>query len=90
MRRLPLLLVLAAAPAAAQPVSPNVPAPPVNLDPGVEAAPPPPVQAPAPVQQKPNVVIVGPDGKVTNVGGEPDKPTGEITLLAPCDAGRAC
>jgi len=76
VRRLPLLLVLAAAPAAAQPISPNVPAPPVTLDPGVEAAPPPPVQAPAPVQQKPNVVIVGPDGKVTNVGGEPDKPTG--------------
>ncbi len=77
MKRTPLLILLAATPAAAQPVYSNVPPPPVTLDPGVEAAPPQPIVPAQPAPQKPNVVVVGPDGKVTNVGGDQDKgPTG--------------
>jgi hypothetical protein len=52
--------------ALAQPIYPNVPPPPVTLDPGsppVTTAPaPPPAPAPAPA---PAVIVVGPDGKVT-------------------------
>lgn len=66
-------LVLALAPLAAalpvhaiaQPIFPNVPPPPVNLDPGappVQTAPVPDRPTPAP---QPSVIVVGPDGKIT-------------------------
>jgi hypothetical protein len=64
----------------AQPIFPNVPPPPVNLDPGappVATAPvpdrPAPAPAPAPAPQTP-VIIMGPDGKMTQVPAPaPDK-----------------
>lgn len=79
-------LALAVAPAAAQvnnagqPVmQPNVAPAPVNLDPADNN----PLTGPAPVavpqqqQQGANVVIVGPDGRVTNTGaGQPSGPSG--------------
>jgi LysM domain len=64
------LALAAAVPARslAQPIYPNVPPPPVNLDPGA----PPPTAAPVPdpppraaAPQQPQVIVVGPDGKVT-------------------------
>ena len=78
---LTVALVLAATPAAAQvgglggmggPTSPNIPPSPVNLDPG-ENNPftgPAPVPAPPQAPAQPNVVIVGPDGKVTTTGAQ--------------------
>jgi len=69
MKRLVLALapLAAALPASAvaQPIFPNVPPPPVNLDPGappVQTAPVP--DKPAPAPQQPSVIVVGPDGKV--------------------------
>jgi hypothetical protein len=69
MKRLVLALVAGApALAHAQPIYPNVPPPPVNLDPAapvVQSAPVPDrPAAPAPAPQ-PSVIVVGPDGKVT-------------------------
>ena len=75
-----LALVLAPGVAAAQvPIYPsgNVPDAPRNLDPGQETKPftpppPPPTQKP----QKPNVIVVGPDGKPTYTGEPEDEPKG--------------
>jgi hypothetical protein len=69
MKRLAFVLVAVPAHALAQaPIYPNVPPPPVNLDPGappVTTAPVP--DRPAPAQQpQPSVIVVGPDGKVTS------------------------
>ncbi|HEY1556409.1 MAG TPA: LysM peptidoglycan-binding domain-containing protein [Kofleriaceae bacterium] len=66
--RLVLAFALAPAVAAAQPIMPNgsVPDAPHTLDPGAAQpsyTPPAPQQAPAPA--KPNVIVVGPDGKPT-------------------------
>jgi hypothetical protein len=78
--KLALAIVCVPAVALAQPSiggpAPNVPDAPRTLDPGNEARPyqPPPQQAPA--QSKPNVVVVGPDGKVTNLGDQPAEPSG--------------
>src|SRR5262249_52968214 len=66
MKRLALVIAAVPASALAQPIYPNVPPPPVTLDPAapvVTTAPvptPPPAPAPAP----PSVIVVGPDGKV--------------------------
>jgi len=67
VNRLALALALAApAYAWAQPIYPNVPPPPVTLDPGA----PPATTAPVPdrpaAAPQPAVIIVGPDGKVTS------------------------
>src|SRR5439155_16746454 len=77
---LALALVLAPAIAAAQPYGgpqPNVPEAPRTLDPGAEAkpyTPPPPPKQPA--QQKPNIMVVGPDGKVTYSPDQANEPSG--------------
>jgi hypothetical protein len=55
--------MLAPRAAAAQAVYPTGPPPPVTLDPGAAAAAPAPAPAPAPAAQ-PQVIVVGPDGKV--------------------------
>lgn len=60
----------------AQPIAPNLPPPPVNLDPGAApvatpAAPPPAAPAPA----APQVFVVGPDGKVAPAPQQPAEPT---------------
>ena len=65
--KLSLIAIAVAIPAHgfAQPIYPNVPPPPVNLDPGsppVTTAPVPDLPAPAP---QPAVIVVGPDGKIT-------------------------
>jgi hypothetical protein len=69
MKRLAFVLVAVPAHALAQaPIYPNVPPPPINLDPGAPpttTAPVPDRPAPAP-QQQPQVIVVGPDGKVTS------------------------
>jgi hypothetical protein len=71
------LALTAAIPArgAAQPIYPNVPPPPVNLDPGsppVTTAPVPErPQAPAP---QPQVIVIGPDGKPVLQQGQPTEP----------------
>jgi hypothetical protein len=64
--KLSAVAIAIAIPAAgsAQPIYPNVPPPPVNLDPGsppVTTAPVPDRPAPAP---QPSVIVVGPDGKI--------------------------
>jgi len=62
----PLAVAVTPGVAGAQPIFPNVPPPPVNLDPS--AAPPttaPVPDRPAPAPAAPAVIIVGPDGKVT-------------------------
>ena len=77
-------LVLALAPLAAalpvhaiaQPIFPNVPPPPVNLDPGappVQTAPVPDRPAAAP---QPSVIVVGPDGKIVPQPGAATEPNG--------------
>ena len=73
--------------AGAQPIYPTTPPPPVNLDPGATAAPPQPVQPPAPAPAPaPQVIVVGPDGKVTPAQNTPE-PTnyyiGDGTVPAP-------
>ena len=81
MKRLvALAIVLSPAVAAAQQVpfypSGNVPDAPRTIDPGAEAKPytppPPPEQAP----QKPNVIVIGPDGKPTYTGEPDQEPSG--------------
>ncbi len=81
MTQIALVLVCAPALAAAQPYigaggpNPGVPDAPRTLDPGAEAkpyTPPPPPKEPA--QPRPNVMVVGPDGKVTYA---PDQGTSE-------------
>jgi LysM domain-containing protein len=71
----PVVAIVLAGPAGfAQPIYPNVPPPPVNLDPGsapVTTAPVPDRPAPAP---QPAVVIVGPDGKIVP-GQDKTEPT---------------
>jgi hypothetical protein len=67
MKRLVTALVVAVpAHALAQaPIYPNVPPPPVNLDPGAPPATTAPVpDRPPPPPQQPQVIVVGPDGKV--------------------------
>jgi hypothetical protein len=69
MKRLAFALaaVVPATALAQAPIYPNVPPPPVNLDPGAPpatTAPVPDRPAPAPAQQQPHVIVVGPDGKV--------------------------
>jgi hypothetical protein len=79
---LALAIVCAPAVAAAQypPVLPNgsVPDAPRTLDPG--SAPqqyvPPPPPAPPPAAQKPNVIVIGPDGKPTYTGEQQNEPGG--------------
>lgn len=56
----------------AQPIYPNVPPPPVTLDPGVPAAPPQPIPTPQAPAPQPQVIVVGPDGKVTPVQNAPE------------------
>jgi hypothetical protein len=49
------------------PISPNVPPPPTVIgDPGAAPAPPVPYPTPTPEPQRPDVMIIGPDGKVTH------------------------
>jgi hypothetical protein len=73
------LALIAAIPArgAAQPIYPNVPPPPVNLDPSsppVTTAPVPDrPQAPAP-QPQPQVIVIGPDGKPVLQQGQQTEP----------------
>ena len=79
MKKLLLSIALAPSVALAQPYGgpqPNVPDAPRTLDPGSEAKPytPPPQKAPEP--QKPNVMVVGPDGKVTFSGDQQQEPSG--------------
>jgi hypothetical protein len=76
VKRLAIAIVVAApAAASAQPIYPNVPPPPVNLDPGSAPVTAPPVpDRPAPAPQ-PAVIIVGPDGKITPAAGAAE-PTG--------------
>jgi hypothetical protein len=55
-----------ATPGLAQPIYPNVPPPPVNLDPASAPSTTAPVpEAPAPAAPAPQVIVVGPDGKIT-------------------------
>jgi nucleoid-associated protein YgaU len=59
----------------AQPIYPNVPPPPVNLDPGS----PPPTTAPVPDRPaapapQPSVIVVGPDGKIVPQPGQQAEP----------------
>jgi hypothetical protein len=74
-----LFPALAALPAHghAQPIYPNVPPPPVNLDPAAAPATTAPVpdrpQAPAP---QPSVIVVGPDGKIVPQPGAGTEPSG--------------
>lgn len=80
MKKLALAIVCVPALASAQPglgyPGTNVPDAPRTLDPGNESRPyqPPPQQAPA--QPKPNIMVVGPDGKVTYAGDQPAEPSG--------------
>jgi hypothetical protein len=74
-----LVAVLAAIPVQgrAQPIYPNVPPPPVNLDPAAAPATTAPVpdqpRAPAP---QPSVIVVGPDGKIVPQPGQQSEPNG--------------
>ncbi len=78
MTRLALLVVAGAvvipARGHAQVIYPNVPPPPVTLDPGA----PPVTTAPVPDRPPaaPSVVVVSPDGKVTTPGQDKTEPTG--------------
>ena len=82
MKKVLFALIVAPGAAVAQvPVYPTQPAdPPRTLDPGAGEAPPPrPAPRPTqPAQQQPNVIVVGPDGKVTNAtpGATPGAPAG--------------
>lgn len=61
--------------ALAQPIYPAAPPPPVSLDPSTPAAPPTPPPAPAPAPAPaPQVIVVGPDGKITPAQN-PSEPT---------------
>ena len=79
MKRALLALVVLPRLASAQvPVYPNGSAPdaPRTLDPGSEAKPFTPRAPQAPVKEKPNVMVVGPDGKVTYSPDQGTEPTG--------------
>jgi hypothetical protein len=85
------LAIVAAIPArgAAQPIYPNVPPPPVNLDPGAAPATTAPVPDPprAPAAQ-PQVIVVGPDGKIVPQQGQQTEPTNYFVggdIAAPVD-----
>jgi hypothetical protein len=57
--------------------APNVPDAPRTLDPGSEARPYTPPPPPQPQQApKPNIMVVGPDGKVSYAGDQPAEPSG--------------
>lgn len=77
-----LFVAVATMPAAANaqvPVYPTgaIPQPPVNLDPSVGGSQAPPPPAPAQQSNTPNVIVVKPDGSVTNSnGGEGAAPSG--------------
>lgn len=78
MNKLALLamMVVPAIASAQVPVYPSgtVQQPPMTLDPGTAPGPPTPVPQPAqPAPQKPNVVVVKPDGTASVVGGEEDQ-----------------
>jgi hypothetical protein len=61
----------------AQPIYPNVPPPPVSLDPGSAPATTAPVpDRPAPPAPQPSVIVVGPDGKVVPQPGQQTEPGG--------------
>jgi hypothetical protein len=73
----PAIAVAFSTPGFAQPIYPNVPPPPVNLDPGsapVTTAPVP--DRPAPPPPQPSVIVVGPDGKVVPQPGQQNEPGG--------------
>ncbi len=72
MKKVLLALLVAPTAASAQvPIYPNAPDAPRTLDPGSDAPPArPPAAAPAAPAQ-PNVIVVGPDGKVTYDAGKP-------------------
>jgi hypothetical protein len=73
------VVVAALAPAyafAQTPIYPNVPDAPTTLSPGAAGNQGPPPAQPAPAPQRPNVVIVGPDGKVIGGDSEPAAPGG--------------
>jgi hypothetical protein len=55
---------------------PGAPEAPRTLDPGNESKPYEPPPPPTPQAQKPTVMVVGPDGKVTVPGEKPPEPTG--------------
>jgi hypothetical protein len=58
----------------AQPIYPNVPPPPVNLDPGAAPVPTAPVPDRPVAAPQPSVIVVGPDGKITP-GQDKTEPT---------------